>query len=155
MKTYDCQQTGETQRDRREHNRGPQSHEKVEHLFNGFHNLIATAELGGDDYSAGYLRAMMNAFAELVRSITPDEKLPLHVMPDTCDGKEQDAFVKWAAENRFDMSAHPLHFLFLSERTNGARQGWKAAISYCRDQLGMGELNPEPPKPNPDPRGST
>ncbi len=60
---------------------------------------------------------------------------PAPSVPDVCDGKEQDAFIAWANDERYDMSCHPLHFLFLNERTNAARQGWKAAIRYCRESM--------------------
>lgn len=60
-------------------------------------------------------------------------------LPDTCDGKEQEAFEEFARAAYMDMSQHPLHYLFLNSETNAARQAWKAAILYCRDQV-------EPPK---------
>lgn len=51
-------------------------------------------------------------------------------VPSTCDGKEQDAFEAWASGERFDMALHPLHWLFLNEKTYAARQGWKGALRY-------------------------
>lgn len=56
-------------------------------------------------------------------------------LPDTCDGKEQEAFEVFANADHFDMSQHPLHYLFLNSETSAARQGWKAAILYCRKQV--------------------
>lgn len=53
------------------------------------------------------------------------------VCPKVCDGKEQEAFEQWASTAKYDMSQHPLFYLFLTEKTNAARQGWKAAIEYC------------------------
>lgn len=61
--------------------------------------------------------------------------------PKVCDGKEQDAFEAWAASEMYDMTQHPLHWLFLDPRTYAARQGWKAAIEY-----GNRKPLPEPPK---------
>lgn len=55
-------------------------------------------------------------------------------MPDTCDGKEQYAFEDWAKSNHYDMHEHPLHYLFLDKRTSAARDGWRAAIKYCRER---------------------
>lgn len=43
---------------------------------------------------------------------------------------EQEAFEAWAQENGYDMSTHPLHWLFLDEKTYAARQGWKAGLVY-------------------------
>lgn len=52
-------------------------------------------------------------------------------IPSVCDGYEQDAFVNWARSNGYDMCEHPLHFLFLNDKTDTARQAWKAAIEYA------------------------
>ena len=45
-------------------------------------------------------------------------------------GLEEDPsnFVRWAEKAGYDMSCHPLHFLFLDKETHAARMGWKAAI---------------------------
>jgi hypothetical protein len=56
-------------------------------------------------------------------------------VPTVCDGKEQDAFEAWAAGEKMDMSCHPLHWLFLNEKTYSARQGWKAALEYVGSQI--------------------
>lgn len=56
-------------------------------------------------------------------------------VPSVCDGKEQDAFEAWAAGQKMDMSCHPLHWLFLNEKTYSARQGWKAALEYVGTQI--------------------
>ena len=48
---------------------------------------------------------------------------------------DPSAFVRWAEKNGYDMTAHPLHFLFLNEKTAAARAGWKAAHEhYIRPQ---------------------
>jgi hypothetical protein len=44
---------------------------------------------------------------------------------------EQDAFEAWANREGYDMAQHPLHYLFLNERTYAARQGWKAGIRFA------------------------
>lgn len=49
----------------------------------------------------------------------------------TCDGKEQYAFEEWARTQQFDMHEHPLHYLFLDNRTDAARNGWKAGLVYA------------------------
>ena len=54
--------------------------------------------------------------------------------PQDCDGKEQLAFEAWASGKRYDMHQHPLHYLFMDKCTNAARQGWKAALEYVREQ---------------------
>lgn len=51
-------------------------------------------------------------------------------LPKDNDGKEQDAFEEWAKSEGFDMVQHPLHWLFLNERTNAARKGWRGALAY-------------------------
>ncbi len=57
-------------------------------------------------------------------------------------GLEADpsAFVRWAARNGYDMTCHPLHFLFLNEKTHAARCGWRA----CRDHYSA--ASPSAPK---------
>lgn len=52
-------------------------------------------------------------------------------MPNTCDGIEQEAFEAWGKAERFDMSQHPLHYLFLNERTEAARRGWRAGLLHA------------------------
>jgi hypothetical protein len=52
-------------------------------------------------------------------------------VPKDNDGKEQDAFEAWAKSEGFDMVQHPLHWLFLNERTNAARKGWRGALAYA------------------------
>lgn len=55
--------------------------------------------------------------------------------PKACDGKEQFAFEAWAKRRGFDLTEHPLHYLFLDERTDAARDGWRSAIQYVQDQI--------------------
>jgi hypothetical protein len=43
---------------------------------------------------------------------------------------DPSAFVRWACKAGYDMTSHPLHFLFLNERTAAARDGWKAAVAH-------------------------
>jgi len=51
-----------------------------------------------------------------------------------CRGEELE-FEKWAQSKNYDMHEHPLHYLFLNEKTYAARQGWKSALEYCARQL--------------------
>lgn len=60
----------------------------------------------------------------------PQAECAPRAIPSVCDGKEQDEFEAWAQKEKYDMSQHPLHWLFLNERTYAARQGWKAALEY-------------------------
>lgn len=55
-------------------------------------------------------------------------------LPKVCDGKEQEAFERWAQSEGYEMRCHPLHYLFLDVKTYSARQGWKAALAYCGAQ---------------------
>jgi hypothetical protein len=59
-------------------------------------------------------------------------------LPKSNDGKEQDAFEAWAGSERYDMTTHPMHWLFLNERTDAARQGWKAALEYVGKIMSAG-----------------
>lgn len=63
-------------------------------------------------------------------------------LPKSNDGKEQDAFESWAAGEKYDMTTHPLHWLFLNERTYAARQGWKAALEYVGRVAGAAQAAP-------------
>lgn len=42
---------------------------RIDHLFNGFDNLIASAQEAGDGYQAGYVKAMRQEFSQLVASL--------------------------------------------------------------------------------------
>lgn len=55
---------GEQKRDRRRRDRANDD-ERIEHLFNGFDNMIHNA----DEYSAGYLRAMRREFGQLIAAL--------------------------------------------------------------------------------------
>jgi len=54
---------------------------------------------------------------------------------EACGGREQPAFEAWAKQARYEMTEHPLHYLFLDEKTNAARKGWNAALAYVRSAL--------------------
>lgn len=62
-------------------------------------------------------------------------KLEITQIPDTCDGLEQNAFEDKFKALGYDMSEHPLHYLFLNDRTSSAREGWREAIKYVRKLL--------------------
>lgn len=51
-------------------------------------------------------------------------------LPSVCDGKEQYAFEEWAKSEGYEMEEHPLHYIFMDQRTAAARYGWKAALRY-------------------------
>lgn len=58
----------------------------------------------------------------------------INVLPAVCDGIEQDAFETWAKSQHYNMDQHPLHWLFLNEKTNAARQGWKAGLEHSSNR---------------------
>lgn len=60
---------------------------------------------------------------------------PGYAVPSDNDGKEQDAFEEWAKANRYDMTTHPLHWLFLDAKTYAARDGWRGALQYVAKML--------------------
>lgn len=45
--------------------------------------------------------------------------------------REIAAWEEWATAQRYDMHEHPLHYLFMDAKTNAARQGWKAGVSFA------------------------
>jgi hypothetical protein len=55
---------GEEKRDRRRKDRDNDD-PRIDHLFNGFDNMIQNA----DEYSAGYLKAMRLEFGQLIASL--------------------------------------------------------------------------------------
>lgn len=86
-----------------------------------------------------HLGAAMLSPVEVARAVlakwgTPAGAGPVE-WPTTCDGKEQEAWETWAQTERYDMTQHPLHYLFLNERTYAARQGWKAGLLYAVEQM--------------------
>jgi len=64
-------------------------------------------------------------------------------VPTVCDGKEQDAFEAWAKGQGYDMACHPMHWLFLNERTYAARRGWEGALEYVKQQLAAATSAPQ------------
>ena len=90
--------------------------------------------------------------AERIRAlITPDQRTALQaaidaakaevmaedaakpVLAHVCDGKEQEAFEAWAKRADYEMREHPLHYIFLDEKTDAARAGWREGIRYARE----------------------
>lgn len=57
-----------------------------------------------------------------------------------CKG-EQEHFEAWAKSKRYEMSEHPLHYIFNDPKTDAARMGWNAALAYVREAA----LSPEAP----------
>jgi hypothetical protein len=45
---------------------------------------------------------------------------------------EAEAFEAWAKSKTYDMTTHPVHWLFLDSKTYAARQGWKAGLEHGR-----------------------
>jgi hypothetical protein len=67
--------------------------------------------------------------AELSERAVPQTAPKLEAL-ESCKG-EQLKFEEWAAAEKYDMHEHPLHYLFMDDKTNAARQGWKAALRYA------------------------
>lgn len=59
--------------------------------------------------------------------------------------EEVAAFEAWAQDRGYDMTTHSLHWLFLNERTNAARQGWKNALEFARSLLATKPAAPAVP----------
>jgi hypothetical protein len=54
--------------------------------------------------------------------------------PSVTEAPEVTAFEKWARAERYDMTTHPLHWLFLDAKTYAARQGWKAGLAFAQPE---------------------
>lgn len=59
---------GEEKPDRRRKDRDNDD-PRIGHLFNGFDSRIESAKLNGDEYAAGYLKAMRLEFGQLIASL--------------------------------------------------------------------------------------
>ena len=59
---------GEEKRDRRRKDRDNDD-ARIDYLFNGFDNLIATARLNSDHCGAGYLTSMRGEFGQLIAAL--------------------------------------------------------------------------------------
>lgn len=73
---------------------------------------------------------------------TINDLIKLDVARDN-DGTEQDAFEEWAKSEHYDMQQHPLHYIFLNERTNAARNAWRAGIRHAQKRL-VASVQPAP-----------
>lgn len=106
-----------------------------------FHHALSDSSLGADEVEE-IKTGLRAAFANVTAPPTPVS------VPDVCDGKEQDAFESWASGKQMDLTTHPLHWLFLDEKTSAARQAWKAAIKYCRAAMLRGADGSSPVTPD-------
>lgn len=78
----------------------------------------------------GDVETLIPAIGETLRRLVEHASATSAQLPADNDGKEQDAFEKWAASEAYTMTTHPLHWLFLDKRTYAARDGWRAALRY-------------------------
>jgi hypothetical protein len=85
--------------------------------------VLATAQSADEEQTQalGDLRSALDA--------EPQTAPKLEAL-ESCKG-EQLKFEEWAAAEKYDMHEHPLHYLFMDDKTNAARQGWKAALRYA------------------------
>lgn len=74
--------------------------------------------------------------------------------PETCDGKEQEAWEAWAKSEGLSMECHPLHYLFLNATTYKARDAWKAGLRYASEQA-RAALSAAPAAPQAEPEQRT
>lgn len=84
--------------------------------------------------------ALVDAFLTLgdcLRGAEALRQLQEAAVPFICDGKEQEAFETHAKNEGHDMTQHPLHYLFLNDRTKAARAAWRDALVYVRQVLGL------------------
>lgn len=100
------------------------------------------------DMAAEIYAAMLSAAPSPPVEISQAQAMR-EALPSVCDGKEQYAFEEWAKSSDFDMTEHPLHYLFLNDSTDAARQAWKAAIEYCRKRAALAVSPPAAARPTP------
>ena len=62
----------------------------------------------------------------------------------SCSGEEIAAWEAYGHRAMLDMTEHPLHYLFLDDRTAAARGGWKAGIAWALSLLPDESSAPEP-----------
>lgn len=102
---------------------------KLEQIRQHCHCIITDLE-NGTQMEAKDLETFLEPwFPRLDTVITKPPTVPS--LAATCDGREQDEFEAWARQEKMDMTQHPLHWLFTNEKTNAARQGWKAGLMYA------------------------
>ena len=73
-------------------------------------------------FMAGQVETMA-ALMEAQHAAQPVAQEPANIPGLAAD---PSAFVRWAEPAGYDMTSHPLHFLFLNEKTAAARDGWNA-----------------------------
>jgi len=81
------------------------------------------------------VRGLLGELANKVEALSMQESTvspKVRQLPTTCDGKEQDAFEAFARSKGMDTSVHPLHWLFLDDKTSSAREGWRGALEYVQ-----------------------
>jgi hypothetical protein len=76
------------------------------------------------------LTGVEDAADAILRNLNVPQTAPKLEALESCKG-EQLKFEEWAAAEKYDMHEHPLHYLFMDDKTNAARQGWKAALRYA------------------------
>lgn len=65
-----------------------------------------------------------------ILDIAEQMKQPIRTLPKTCDGKEQEAFEKYAKEKNLDMTTHPIFWMFMHPETSAARSAWRGCLDY-------------------------
>lgn len=122
----------------------------AQNIFNGLDTRMIVIDSPADETLANVLRQGRKALASLSQTpATPMDELqrlgqeydgPVQerlreALPKRCDGIEQPAFEEWAKDQGFDMTEHPLHYLFLNAKTDAARQAWCAGIKHASDRI--------------------
>ncbi len=104
-----------------------------------WHVVLRPLPDGGEAVHTGQLRDEPVSSSGSGRD---EAALPEAVWPGTCDGVEQEAFEAWAKTRRFDMTEHPLHYLFMDPKTDAARDAWKAGLTHAVERM---KAAPPPP----------
>jgi hypothetical protein len=73
--------------------------------------------------------------ARILRKRGDELDPPTEVPAKDAGPSDAEMFEAWAGSKGYDLTTHPLHYLFLDQKTYHARQGWKAAIhAAMKDQ---------------------
>jgi hypothetical protein len=81
-------------------------------------------------WTAHTIKEVMEALGTVIRDANCDRAALTPTYGEAEGSDEQESFERWAKSRNYEMAQHPLHYLFLDEKTYHARQGWKAAMHW-------------------------
>lgn len=96
--------------------------------------IAAILERHGIETSHADYDKIAAAMAEVIATKAP-EFLHEEAFPHSNDGVEQEAFEAYARRQRMNLDRHPLHYVFLDEKTATAREAWRNALYDASQRL--------------------